>query len=150
MHGCWRSLNDACYVVAAQKSVMRVSHKSSLGASKWQLNLLSEVPCCSPKSMHALGSPPFPVLIFFFIWQPIPSMAAWGSLKFPLVQPAYRDLLLMGSGDLLWQPLPHWILCFLFECMWIWEVHICVAYLEISSRMQPVSCLVSDQILMRK
>ena len=39
------------------------------------------------------------------------------------------------------------IFCFLFECMWIWEVHICVAYLEIFSRMQLMSCLVSDQIL---
>ena len=39
------------------------------------------------------------------------------------------------------------IFCSLFECTWIWEVHICVAYLEISSMIQPIFCLVSDQIL---
>ena len=100
------------------------------------------------QNLYVLPGVPFPVLIFLFIWQPTSSMVAWGSPKFLLVQPTYRDLLLMGSGDLLWQPFFHWIFCFIFECMWILAVHICVAYLEISSRMQLVSCLVSDQILL--
>ena len=63
----------------------------------------------------------FPVLFFYLCGSP----SFYGCVRIlpipPFLQPACIDLF-MGSGDLLWQPLPRWIFCFHFECMWIWEV----------------------------
>ena len=66
----------------------------------------------------------------------------------PLLQPV--EIFFLWEVGIFYGILSHWIFCFFFERMWIWEVHICVAYLKISSRMQPMSWLVSDRILMQK
>ena len=51
------------------------------------------------------------------------SMAAWGSPKFPFLQPACSDPLLMGSGDFFYgSPSIIEYSTSFFECMWIWEV----------------------------
>ena len=44
MHACWRSLNDACCVVAAQKSAVCVSHK----ILSWCIKVATESAVRSP------------------------------------------------------------------------------------------------------
>ena len=85
MHACWRGLNDACCVVAAQKSAVCVSHKTLSWCIKVATEsavrsplLLSKVCACCQPSLS-------PVLILLFIRQPTPSMAAWGPSKFLLL-----------------------------------------------------------------
>ena len=84
MHACWRSLNDTCCVVAAQKSAECVSHK----ILSWCVKVATESAVRSPlllsKVCACCQQSPSPVLILLFIWQPTPSMATWGSQNSPL------------------------------------------------------------------
>lgn len=106
------------------------------------------------KKLHIVEAPSHPFLPILFIHGKIPpsNLCEYAFLKWTMCLPfvACRDLLLMESGDLLWQPLIFKIFyCLFLMCVGM-GVHICMAHLKISSRMQLVSCLVSDWILMQK
>ena len=156
MHACWRSLNDACCVVAAQKSAVCVSHK----ILSWCIKVATESAVRSPlllsKVCACCQSSLSPVLILLFIRQPTPSMAAWGPSKFLLLpksppMPPMRAprFLLFKILHLLfiWQPtLVEYFTSFFVMRMDMGSLHMC-SLLGDFLRMQPLSHLVSNQIL---
>ena len=81
-----------------------------------------------------------PKILPLFIWQPLFIWLREDLQNSPSYSQHVAILFLWEVGIFLWQPLHHWIFYFLFWMHVDMGSDVCVTYLAISSRMQPMSC----------